>query len=258
MAKVTFGVRAATEAATAERKPYAPTSSLVTVPLSAGVRARAGPAHRRCPGRGRQPPPSPASLHARAAAAARAALRHLSIGEHATDHAVRGHAVATKGLTQVDSTNWSGYADDNSTGNTYSTVTGNWTEPTVTCSGSTESLAAFWVGIDGFTSGSVEQDGTLAECYFGPPTTTPGGRCIPPTASRWSARACGPETASAHRWSGAAAATPSRSPIRAAPLTASPPRSPAQAARTPAPSGSPKRRAVPAAFSRFRTSIPGR
>ncbi len=112
-------------------------------------------------------PAAPASPHARAAAAARAALRHLSIGEHATDHAVRGHAVATKGLTQVDSTNWSGYADDNSTGNTYSTVTGNWTEPTVTCSGFTESLAAFWVGIDGFTSGSVEQDGTLAECYFG-------------------------------------------------------------------------------------------
>jgi hypothetical protein len=29
------------------------------------------------------------------------------------------------------------------------------------------SLAAFWVGIDGCSSGSVEQDGTLAECYGG-------------------------------------------------------------------------------------------
>ena len=29
------------------------------------------------------------------------------------------------------------------------------------------SLAAFWVGIDGYSSGSVEQDGTLAECYGG-------------------------------------------------------------------------------------------
>jgi len=110
---------------------------------------------------------SPATLHARAVAAARAAIRHLSVGQHATDHAVPGHAVAIKGLTQVQSTNWSGYADNNSAGNTYSTVTGNWTEPSVTCSGRTESLAAFWVGIDGFTSGSVEQDGTLAECYRG-------------------------------------------------------------------------------------------
>ena len=110
---------------------------------------------------------SPATPHARAVAAARAALRHLSVGQHATDHAVLGHASVINGLTQVQSTNWSGYADNNSAGNTYSTVTGNWTEPSVTCSGFSESLAAFWVGIDGFTSGSVEQDGTLAECSGG-------------------------------------------------------------------------------------------
>jgi len=110
---------------------------------------------------------APATLHARAAAAAVAAIRHLSVGDHATNHAVMGHAVVIKGLTQEESTNWSGYADNNSAGNTYSTVAGNWTEPTVSCSGFTESLAAFWVGIDGLTSDSVEQDGTLAECYFG-------------------------------------------------------------------------------------------
>jgi Peptidase A4 family len=63
----------------------------------------------------------------------------------------------------VQSTNWSGYAD---TSTTFSTVTGSWTEPSVSCTSQT-SLAAFWVGIDGFTSGSVEQDGTLAECFRG-------------------------------------------------------------------------------------------
>ena len=42
-----------------------------------------------------------------------------------------------------------------------------WTEPTPSCSGRTESLAAFWVGIDGYSSDSVEQDGTLIECYRG-------------------------------------------------------------------------------------------
>jgi hypothetical protein len=97
---------------------------------------------------------------ARAAAVARAALRHLEIGQHATDHRLSGHA-QLKGLTQVRSSNWSGYAD---TGSGFTTATGTWTEPTASCT-STESLAAFWVGIDGYNSGSVEQDGTLVECY---------------------------------------------------------------------------------------------
>jgi len=106
---------------------------------------------------------SPAATYAHALAAARAAIRHLSIGQHATDHAV-GHASRFRALTQVQSTNWSGYAD---TSTTFSKATGNWTEPSVSCSGGRTSYAAFWVGIDGFTSGSVEQDGTLAECSGG-------------------------------------------------------------------------------------------
>ena len=106
---------------------------------------------------------SSSSSYAHALAAARAAIRHLSIGQHATDHAV-GRESRIKGLTQVQSTNWSGYAD---TSTTFSTATGNWTEPSVSCTGRRTSYAAFWVGIDGFTSGSVEQDGTLAECSGG-------------------------------------------------------------------------------------------
>ena len=98
---------------------------------------------------------------ARAAAVARQALRHLAIGQHAADHRVSSPPLRVKGLTQVQSTNWSGYAD---TGSGFSTVTGGWTEPSVSCT-STTSLAAFWVGIDGYSSSSVEQDGTLAECY---------------------------------------------------------------------------------------------
>lgn len=101
------------------------------------------------------------SQSARAAAAARAALKRLMVGQHGTDHRVPGHHTRIKGLSQVQSGNWSGYAD---TGTTFSTVTGHWTEPSVSC-GSQTSLAAFWVGIDGYSSSSVEQDGTLAECY---------------------------------------------------------------------------------------------
>jgi Peptidase A4 family len=104
-----------------------------------------------------------ASPSAQAAAAARTALEHLSVGWHKAFQREAGHA-SVKGLSQVESTNWSGYAD---TGSGFSTVTGSWTEPTATCSGRTESLAAFWVGIDGYSSSSVEQDGTLIECYRG-------------------------------------------------------------------------------------------
>lgn len=102
------------------------------------------------------------SPHARALAAARAELRRLHVGQHATDHAV-GRESRIKGLTQVQSTNWSGYAD---TSSTFTTVAGSWSEPAVTC-GSRGTDAVFWVGIDGFTSGSVEQDGTFAECSGG-------------------------------------------------------------------------------------------
>jgi hypothetical protein len=105
-----------------------------------------------------------ASPSASAAATARTALQHMSVGQHGYDHRVSGHAARVKGLTQVESTNWSGYAD---TGTGYSTVTGSWTEPSASCSSRTTSLAAFWVGIDGYSSASVEQDGTLVECYEG-------------------------------------------------------------------------------------------
>jgi peptidase A4-like protein len=104
------------------------------------------------------------SASAHAAAIARNYLRHLSVGWHSANHQVSGDHADIAGLTQVQSTNWSGYADDNTGGASYTTVTANWTEPSATCT-STTSLAAFWVGIDGYSSSSVEQDGTLIECY---------------------------------------------------------------------------------------------
>jgi hypothetical protein len=106
---------------------------------------------------------TPKSPAAQAALVARQALRHLSVGQHAADHRVSRPSLRVKGLSQVQSTNWSGYAD---IGSGFSTVTGSWTEPGVSCT-STTSLAAFWVGIDGYSSSSVEQDGTLIECYRG-------------------------------------------------------------------------------------------
>jgi peptidase A4-like protein len=68
--------------------------------------------------------------------------------------------------TATSAYNWAGYAESSSTGSV-TQVTGAWTEPAVTCPTRGTSLAAFWIGIDGYSSSTVEQDGTLAQCSHG-------------------------------------------------------------------------------------------
>jgi hypothetical protein len=108
---------------------------------------------------------TPANSHT----ALRMAVQRLLVHWQPTNHAI-GHI----NLKHVGSTNWSGYAD---TGRRFSKVTARWTEPKIThCSASGPlTLAAFWVGIDGFSSRSVEQGGTLTVC----------GNGIPPTYFTW-------------------------------------------------------------------------
>jgi hypothetical protein len=62
-------------------------------------------------------------------------------------------------ITNSTSTNWSGYAV---TGSRFTSVSASWTEPTAKCSGT--AYSSFWVGLDGDTSGTVEQTGTDADC----------------------------------------------------------------------------------------------
>jgi Peptidase A4 family len=107
------------------------------------------------------------SAAAAAANAARAALRNVTANLPATNQAIPGTRHSLRGLTKFESGNWSGYANDNSKGNAYSKVSADWTEPRVTCPTKEEQLAVFWVGIDGFTSDTVEQDGTIAQCFEG-------------------------------------------------------------------------------------------
>ena len=98
----------------------------------------------------------PVSNAAAAKAAAMAALRGI--------YAADPHGNDVHGSSDDQSTNWSGYAD---TGKNFNKVTSSWTEPAISCTSNELQLAAFWVGIDGFGSDTVEQDGTLAECYLG-------------------------------------------------------------------------------------------
>ena len=111
-------------------------------------------------------------------AAMRTALAHLPAGWHPANHALGRHTSLGTGLMQLTSTNWSGYADDNSKGNTYKSVTGHWTEPKITgCNANVLSAVIFFVGLDGLTSSTVEQAGSLALC--------PGGGSTVPVYATW-------------------------------------------------------------------------
>jgi hypothetical protein len=95
-----------------------------------------------------------------------------------------GHGL--RRATAVQSANWAGYADTN---DTFNSVSSSWTEPTVNCADSSAGLngvlglstfdgllggpdaaSAFWVGLDGYNSSSVEQLGTDSDCASGSPS----------------------------------------------------------------------------------------
>jgi Peptidase A4 family len=71
----------------------------------------------------------------------------------------------------VESTNWSGYAvSPGSSTDQFTSVTGSWIEPTATCAKRSNTYASFWVGLDGYSSNSVEQLGTDSDCSRGTPS----------------------------------------------------------------------------------------
>ncbi len=75
-------------------------------------------------------------------------------------------ALTSGGLAQhvrgTTSNNWSGYVNTDS--KTFTFVEANWTEPSYKCDGNSPESAVIWVGLDGFSSSTVEQGGTIAIC----------------------------------------------------------------------------------------------
>ena len=63
----------------------------------------------------------------------------------------------------ANSTNWAGWAAYGH----HTSVSASWHEPNVTCASHETSDSAFWIGIDGYGSNSVEQTGTQAGCSDG-------------------------------------------------------------------------------------------
>jgi Peptidase A4 family len=70
------------------------------------------------------------------------------------------------GTSAATSFNWSGYADSATTSGTFTRVSGHWITPKVTCT-SEDTISSEWVGIDGWSDTTVEQDGTLGWCFEG-------------------------------------------------------------------------------------------
>jgi hypothetical protein len=100
---------------------------------------------------------------------ARAALVRDLNRNHGTAWFVHGRPGNTSRVanTTAESTfNWAGYADVSSTHGHFTRVSGAWTVPSVTCTAE-DRITSDWVGLDGFSSSTVEQDGTVSQCFEG-------------------------------------------------------------------------------------------
>ena len=69
-------------------------------------------------------------------------------------------------ISHSTSSNWSGYS---AIKGTYTRVSASWTQPTASCTSQT-TYSSFWVGLDGYSSNTVEQTGTSADCSGGRPS----------------------------------------------------------------------------------------
>jgi hypothetical protein len=88
-------------------------------------------------------------------------------GPHGVTPSTVNASAGLHGAT-AESFNWSGYADTTTTVGAFTAVSGSWVQPAATCT-SEQRLTAFWVGLDGYSNTTVEQDGTLAYCFEGDP-----------------------------------------------------------------------------------------
>lgn len=121
-------------------------------------------------GRGRHLTSSQPSAHF--VARARAALiSYLDSGKSAPVSSIEPDpvndpaAVPPVASSAVGSYNWSGYADSGTSG-TFTKVSGVWRTPRLSCTRE-DGLSSAWVGLDGYSNDTVEQDGTFDWCYEG-------------------------------------------------------------------------------------------
>jgi Peptidase A4 family len=151
--------------------------SVITAAVAAGILAVAGflfvsssPPHSR-------PAASPAIHAPSAAKAARARAALIRLLHNSTPTVLLvGHsgkpteanvpAPSNIVKNQEASFNWAGYVSTSTTAQEYTHVVGTWKVPKSYCNAE-QRLTSDWVGLDGWTTSTVEQDGTLNWCFEG-------------------------------------------------------------------------------------------
>jgi hypothetical protein len=109
---------------------------------------------------------SPLWAQAHGGAVPKSLIEGESPGQHGPrkPYGPRSGQIGGKSISDVKtfmSNNWSGYAV---IGSDFTQVRGSWIVPAVDCSGAANSSVSFWVGIDGWSSSTVEQTGTDSDC----------------------------------------------------------------------------------------------
>lgn len=92
------------------------------------------------------------------------------VGPARGKHPVTGHHTASTRGGNFTTQNWAGYIARNPTDSdttSFNSVEASWTVPAVTCDANNIEDALFWVGLDGWNNGTVEQDGIEASCVDG-------------------------------------------------------------------------------------------
>lgn len=97
-------------------------------------------------------------------AAPRAQARsHPAVGPMIRVRTLHSATTRVGAVTQLESSNWGGYAQSTKTKSKFKAVKDFWRVPTVNTSASGNQFSADWVGIGGFSDQSLVQDGTEAD-----------------------------------------------------------------------------------------------
>jgi hypothetical protein len=99
-----------------------------------------------------------------------AAAPGIGVVSSATPNPSGSFAPDVFALTSVNSSNWAGYAAENTSGETNNSVTmsaGTWVQPAVNCTAGKRTDVSTWVGMDGYSTKTVEQTGTSGDCNHG-------------------------------------------------------------------------------------------
>jgi hypothetical protein len=74
-------------------------------------------------------------------------------------------AAGPQGIAVTYSSNWSGYAAlPKSAGDTFVSIVGDYTVPSVVCATTPDTFSYHWIGLDGWADQTVEQDGIAGDC----------------------------------------------------------------------------------------------